>query len=89
MGASGNYESDTLRLEDFQGNITAYPRWMAQYPTLEADVRALISNLWNGTNPLFLATAKSLKTSNTFSGLWAAPTCKSLASSNAKDVSRY
>src|SRR5262249_6858652 len=33
------------------------PETDAQYPTLESDVRALILNLWNGMNPLFMGVA--------------------------------
>lgn len=56
-GASGDYENDTIALEDMQGNVTAYPEIDGQYPVLEADVRSLLLNLWNGNNPLFVSVA--------------------------------
>lgn len=54
---SGEYESDFIRLEDLQGNVIAYPEVDAQYPTLQADIRNLIMNLYNGApaNPLTLS----------------------------------
>ena len=58
LGQTGDYESDTLRLEDLKGNVTAYPEVDAQYPTLEADVRSLVLNLWNGMNPIFMSVAQ-------------------------------
>ncbi|MGH9426945.1 MAG: hypothetical protein ACRD2L_11670, partial [Terriglobia bacterium] len=58
QGPSGEIESDIIRLEDMQGNITAYPEVDAQYPTLQADIRSLMLNLWNGANPLFEAVAQ-------------------------------
>lgn len=53
---SGNYDSDLIRLEDLQGNVTAYPEVDAQYPTLQSDIRALITSLYNEApgNPLSL-----------------------------------
>jgi hypothetical protein len=53
---SGDYDSDMIRLEDVQGNVTAYPEVEAQYPTLQSDIRALMLNLYNGApaNPLTL-----------------------------------
>jgi hypothetical protein len=51
---SGDYDSDLIRLEDLQGNVTAYPEVDAQYPTLQSDIRALMLNLYNNAagNPL-------------------------------------
>lgn len=58
LGATGDYETDTILLRDLKGNVTAYPEVDAQYPTLESDVRALTLSLWNGANPLFLSVAQ-------------------------------
>lgn len=57
-GESGDFTSDVLKLEDMQGEVTAYPEVDAQYPTLQSDVRALMSNLYNNAagNPLTLQT---------------------------------
>lgn len=55
---SGEFESDTIRLEDVQGNVTAYPEVDAQYPTLQSDIRALLMGMWNAQNPLFLQLAQ-------------------------------
>lgn len=55
---SGDYDSDLIKLEDVQGNVTAFPEVEAQYPTLQSDIRALMLNLYNGApgNPLTLQT---------------------------------
>lgn len=55
---AGDYDSDFIRLDDMKGNITAYPEVDAQYPTLQSDIRALITNLYNNaaSNPLTLQT---------------------------------
>ncbi len=55
---SGEYASDTISLEDLQGNIVAYPEVDSQYPTLQADIRALLMGLWNRANPIFLGVAQ-------------------------------
>jgi len=59
QGANGEFDSDFVRLEDMQGNIVAYPEVDSQFPVLEADVRALLLNMWNGANPIFLQTIAS------------------------------
>lgn len=53
---SGDFSSDVIRLADMQGDVVAYPEVDAQYPTLQADVRALISGMYNtaAENPLTL-----------------------------------
>lgn len=53
---SGDYDSDFIKLEDVQGNVTAFPEVEAQYPTLQSDVRALMMNLYNNApgNPVTL-----------------------------------
>ncbi len=58
LGATGDYETDTILLTDLQGNVTAYPEVDAQYPVLESDVRSLLLQLWNAPNPLFLGVAQ-------------------------------
>lgn len=63
---SGDYDSDMIRLEDVQGNVTAFPEVDAQYPTLQSDIRALMLNLYNNvaTNPLtqqWMSTAEGLE----------------------------
>lgn len=57
VGATGEYESDTITLEDMQGNVMAYPEIDGQYPVLESDVRSLLISLFNGNNPLFVSVA--------------------------------
>jgi len=51
---SGEYDSEFIRIDDLQGDVIAYPEVDAQYPTLQADLRSLILNLYNGApaNPL-------------------------------------
>ena len=56
--SDGTYESDYIRLSDMQGNVLAYPETDAQFPVLEADVRATLMSMWNSANPLFLAVAQ-------------------------------
>jgi hypothetical protein len=55
---SGGFESDTIRLTDMQGEVTAYPEVDAQYPTLQSDIRALYLSFMNSANPLFMAVAQ-------------------------------
>lgn len=64
---SGGYQSDWIRIEDMQGNVSAYPEVDAQYPTLQADVRGLLLSLLNEGNPLFLA---SMQTPENMEYLW-------------------
>lgn len=58
---SGEFSSDILKLEDMQGEVTAYPEVDAQYPTLQSDVRALIATMYSNAaqNPLTLQTFSS------------------------------
>lgn len=51
---SGDFSSDMIQLEDMQGNVLAYPEDDSQYPTLQSDIRGLMSNLYNSVaeNPL-------------------------------------
>jgi len=56
QGDTGEFDTDFVRLEDMQGNIVAFPEVDAQFPVLEADVRALLLNMFNGGNPIFLQT---------------------------------
>ena len=53
---SGEFDSDIVRLADMQGEVTAYPEIDAQYPTLQADVRALVQQLYmnDAANPISL-----------------------------------
>jgi hypothetical protein len=53
---SGEFDSDIIRLADMQGEVTAYPEVDAQYPTLQADVRALVQQLYmnDAANPISL-----------------------------------
>jgi len=53
---TGEFDTDFVRLEDMQGNIVAFPEVDAQFPVLQADVRALLLNMFNGANPVFLQT---------------------------------
>lgn len=55
---TGDFDSDFIRLQDMQGDVTAFPEVDAQYPVLEADVRGLLTSMWNAPNPLFLAVAQ-------------------------------
>lgn len=56
QGATGEFDTEFIRLEDMQGNVVAYPEVDAQFPVLEADVRSLLISLFNGPNPIFLQT---------------------------------
>lgn len=51
---SGEFDSDVIRLQDMQGEVTAYPEVDAQYPTLQADIRALVTGMYQNvaTNPI-------------------------------------
>lgn len=53
---SGDFDSDIIKLSDMQGDVVAYPEVDAQYPTLQADVRALITQLYtnDAANPISL-----------------------------------
>jgi hypothetical protein len=69
---SGDYKSDVIKLEDMQGNIVAYPETDAQYPVLEADVRAITLQMFNN-NPVFqqvvVAVPENLETVMRYAGL--------------------
>lgn len=56
LSKSGEFESDFLNPQDLQGDMTAYPEVDSQYPTLQSDIRALMTNLYNNApgNPLTL-----------------------------------
>lgn len=58
QGESGDFDSDFVRLQDMQGSVVAFPEVDAQYPVLEADVRALLMSMWNAPNPIFLSVAQ-------------------------------
>lgn len=60
-GATGEFDTDFVRLEDMQGNVIAYPEVDAQFPVLEADVRSLLLSMFNGGNPVFLQTIATPK----------------------------
>jgi hypothetical protein len=53
---SGDFDSDIIKLADMQGDVVAYPEVDAQYPTLQADVRGLITQLYtnDAANPISL-----------------------------------
>lgn len=53
---SGDFDSDIIKLADMQGDVVAYPEVDAQYPTLQADTRALITQLYtnDAANPISL-----------------------------------
>lgn len=53
---SGDFDSDIIKLADMQGDVIAYPEVDAQYPTLQADKRGLITQLYtnDAANPISL-----------------------------------
>lgn len=53
---SGEFDSDVIRLADMQGDVVAYPETDAQYPTLQADKRGIIQQMYtnDAANPITL-----------------------------------
>jgi len=54
---AGDYDSDFISIKDLQGQVIAYPELDSQYPTLESDVRQLLTTLFNSGNELFMQVA--------------------------------
>jgi hypothetical protein len=53
---SGDFDSDIIKLADMQGDVVAFPETDAQYPTLQADKRAIIQQMYtnDAANPISL-----------------------------------
>jgi hypothetical protein len=59
LGDGGDYQSDWIKLEDMDGNITAYPEMDQQYPVLQSEVASILNQLTQGQNPAVLAVMSS------------------------------
>jgi hypothetical protein len=52
FGQGEDWESEWIRVDEMKGSLVAYPEVDAQYPVLQAQVRALITHLM-GADPTF------------------------------------